>query len=287
MAKTLLLFTALWVSSPTFAADALNLSPAIALYKQKDYEKAGAAFAELESANPENPQVAYYLGRIAQRQKRYEAAVTALEKATRLDPQNPEYFIALGDVYGAIANQTRSFATARQSCSALEHAVELAPRSEEARAALISFCRKAPSIVGGGMNRAYEQAKQLRALDAPAGTRLLATLYEGEQRFDEAFVTCAETLGDYPDDYGLLYVTGRIAAASGKHIDQGIAALEKSLTLPPVESFPGHAAAHVRLGQLYAKKSATAEARQHFEAALKLEPGNKDAEAALTALPAP
>lgn len=278
MVKSILLWAVLTVTlTANLVAESPDLAGPIALYKQKDYENAALGFAQFESEHPDNPSIAYYLGVIARRQKRYNDAVRYLEKATRLAPTNSAYFVALGDAYGAIANQTQSITAARQTCTALEKAVELAPTSEEARAALITFCRKAPSIVGGGMLKAYHQAKELRGLDAPAGTRLLATLYEGEKRFDEAIAACAETLRDHPDDYGLLYVTGRIAAAAGVHLDQGIAALEKCLTLPVVEGFPGYASAHVRLGQLYLKKDATTEARSHFEAALELDPGNKDA----------
>lgn len=285
--KPLIFCAGMVVVSALWAEEAPDISGAVALYKQKDYDKAATAFLDLQSKAPEDPQIAYYLGRIAQRQKRYDDAVALLEKATKLVPTNPEYFIALGDAYGAIANQTRSFTAARQTCVALERAVELAPASEEARAALISFCRKAPSIVGGGMVKAYDQAKELQKLDAPAGTRLLATLYESEKRYDEAFASCADTLKNHPADYGLLYVTGRIAAAAHQHEDEGIAALEKCLTLTPVEGFPGHAAAHVRLGQLHAQKGAKGKAREHFEAALKMDPANHDAQAALAELSTP
>lgn len=279
------LLTTVMATAVSLSAEPVDLTAAIALYKDKDYDGAALSFTQLESQNPDDPQVAYYLGCIARRRKRNEDAVNYLEKATRLAPNNADYFLALGDAYGAIANQTRSFTTARQTCLALERAVQLAPKSEEARAALITFCRKAPSLVGGGMSKAYDQAKELQTLDAPAGTRLLATLYEGEKRYDEAIAACEETLREHSNDYGLLYVTGRIAAASGTHLDQGITALEKCLVLPVVEGFPGYAAAHVRLGQLYAKKNAPAEAHRHFEAALQLEPTNKDAQAGLEALP--
>lgn len=286
MVKLILLCAALTaVAIINLAAEAPDLTASIALYKQKDYVNAELGFSQLAGQYPEDPNIAYYLGRIARHQKHYDQAVSYLEKATRLAPTNAAYFVALGDAYGAIANVNHSFTAARQTCTALEHAVELAPTSEEARAALITFCRSAPSIVGGGMVKAYDQAKELRTLDAPAGTRLLATLYEGERRYDEAIAACEETLRDQANNYGLLYVTGRIAAASGTHLDEGIAALEKCLTLPAVEEFPGYAFAHVRLGQLYAKKSAMADARRHFDAALQLDPTNKDASTGLENLP--
>lgn len=264
-----------------------SLSAAISLYQNKDYDNAAVNFTQLESRNPTDPQIAYYLGCIARHRKRFDEAVTYLEKATRLAPNNADYFLALGDACGAIASQKRSFSSARQTCTALERAVELAPTSEEARAALITFCREAPTMVGGGLQKAYEQAKALQALNPPAGARLLATLYEREKRYDEAIAACESALRDHPEDYGLLYVTGRIAAASGTHLDDGIAALEKCLTLPVAEGFPGYAAAQVRLGQLCAKKGAASDARRHFETALQLEPNNKDGQAGLEALPKP
>jgi tetratricopeptide (TPR) repeat protein len=270
--------------SPLFAAESPELSAAIELYHKKDYNAAAAALHAVEQKTPNDPELLFYLGKTARRQDHFEDAVKYLEQATQADPKNVEYFIALGDAYGAIANKSRSFAAAQRSCIALETAVGLDPKSEEARAALIDFCRKAPNIVGGGMTKAYAQARELQLLNPVAGTRLLVALLEGEKKYDEAYDACAETLRHHPDDYSLLYIIGRLAAVTGTHMEEGIVSLEKCLSLPVPEKFPSHAAAHVRLGQLYAQEADVVNARKHFEAAAKEDPENKEAKAGLAAL---
>jgi cytochrome c-type biogenesis protein CcmH/NrfG len=277
-----LLLTAL----PAVAEVSPELKSAISLYKEKNYDAAGTALLALEKQAPEDAGVQYYLGRVARKQKRNDEAVLHLEKATQLAPDNSEYFLALGDAYGAIASATRSFGAAQRSGQAFEQAVKLAPRSEEARAALIDFCRQAPPIVGGGMRKAYAQAAELQKLDPAAGARLLAGLYLGERRYNEAIAVCSDTLREHPHDYSLLYLVGRISVENGTHLEDAAQALEECLKLPVPEGFPSHAAANVRLGQVYSKIGDFTTARSHFESALQEEPENADAKKGLATLDA-
>ncbi|HEY9153933.1 MAG TPA: tetratricopeptide repeat protein [Opitutaceae bacterium] len=270
--------------SASKAADSTDLAAAIASYHQKNNPAARAQFEKIIAADPKCAEAYFYLGKIERREKNFDAAAADEEKATQLAPDRAEYFIALGDAYGKLANESRSFSLAEQSCAALEHAVGLAPRSEEARAALIDFCRKAPSIVGGGLPKAYRQAEELRKLDGPAGTRLLITLYADEGRDTEAFQAGAETLKNHPDDYGLLFALGRLSASDATHLDVGEADLRKCLTLPVPEGFPDHTAAHLRLGQILQKQNRADDARAEFKAVLAASPDNAEAKAALTEL---
>jgi cytochrome c-type biogenesis protein CcmH/NrfG len=266
------------------SAQSAELTAAIATYHQKNDGAARAQFEKIIAADPKCAEAYFYLGKIERREKHFEAAAADQEKATQLAPDRPDYFIALGDAYGKLANESRSFSLAQQSCAALAHAVGLAPRSEEARAALIDFCRKAPSIVGGGLPKAYRQAEELQKLDAPAGTRLLITLYADEGRDVEAFQAGAETLKDHPDDYGLLFALGRLAAADGTHLATGEADLRKCLTLPAPEGFPDHTAAHLRLGQILQHQGRAEDARSECTFVLSASPDNADAKAGLAEL---
>lgn len=279
-----LIFLILAFTTSALAAESPELSAAIDVYRKKDYAAAAAAFQAIEQKTPNDPEVEYYLGKTARRQNRLDEAVKYLVHATQLDPKNTAYFIALGDAYGTIANKTRSFPAAERSCEALETAVSLDPKNEEARAALIDFCRKAPTIVGGGTAKAYAQARELQIVNPVGGTRLLEALYEGEKKFEDAYDACVETLHHHPDDYSLLYAVGRIAAITGNHVEEGIVSLEKCIELPVPEKFPSHAAAHVRLGQLYSQEADVANAQKHFAAALSEEPDNKEAQAGLSGL---
>jgi tetratricopeptide (TPR) repeat protein len=280
--RNLLFVSALFSVSPSlWSGENVDLSTGLKLYHEKNYDAAQDEFERLDREFPNQPEILYHLGRTARRQKRFDEAARLLERCTRLAPNNAEYFLALGDAYGAIASRQRTLSAATRTCEALEKAVELAPKSEEARAALIDFCRSAPSIAGGGMKRAYDEANALRRLDAPAGTRLLAALFESEKRYDEAIAACEAALHNHPSDYSLLYLLGRLCVVSGSHLDEGIEALTKALEIEVPKGFPNHAFAHLRLGQLYQKKNERADARKHFEATLAEEPNNADAKAAL------
>ncbi|HEU5078335.1 MAG TPA: tetratricopeptide repeat protein [Opitutaceae bacterium] len=277
-----LLLTAL----SAFADVSPELTKAIEQFKQKNYDAAAAALQALDKQTPNTPEVLYYLGMTERKQKHYEDAVRHLEKATELSPNNSAYFLALGDAYGSIAKETRSFGAAQRTGQAFETAVKLDPKSEEARASLIDFCRKAPPIVGGGMKRAYAQAKELQALDPIAGARLLVSLYRGDKRDEDAFAVCNDTLKEHPHDYSLLYLIGRMAVETGTHTMDGVQALEECLTLPAPEGFPTHTSANIRLGQLYSKIGDFPSARKRFEQALKDDPTNADAKAGLDSLDA-
>ncbi len=273
---------------PAIAANSPELTAAIDLYHKKDYNAAATALRELQTKTPNDPELLYYLGKTDRKLENFDEGIQVLEKATELDPKNSEYFVALGDVYGGLANKPpRSFAAAQRCCIALETAVTLDPKSEDARAALIDFCRKAPTIVGGGMQKAYNQAKDFRIQNPVPGTRLLVVLYEADKNYDEAFTILFDTLKVHPDDYSLLYTVGRLAAKSGLHTGEGIIDLQKCLELPVPAKFPSHAAAHIRLAQLFIQEGDTASAQKNYEAALAEEPENQDAKNGLVALAAP
>jgi cytochrome c-type biogenesis protein CcmH/NrfG len=68
---------------------------------------------------------------------------------------------------------------------------------------------------------------------------------------------------------------------SGQRLERGAAALEKFLAEAPAENPVPRDAAHNRLGQIYEKLKDPAKARENFAAAVKLNPGNKEAAAGL------
>src|SRR5262249_54991370 len=88
--------------------------------------------------------VNYWLARTYYEQHNYDKAVAYAEDAVKLAPQNPEYQRWLGRVYGAKAEESRSFFLARKVKQAFEAAVRLAPRSIEARRDLMQYLAEAP-----------------------------------------------------------------------------------------------------------------------------------------------
>ncbi|MBI3885246.1 MAG: tetratricopeptide repeat protein [Opitutae bacterium] len=216
-----------------------------------------------------------------------QAAVTAFEKAVELDPANSDLHRQLGDAYGLAAQQggmLSMMGRAKKSRLAYEKAVELDPQNLEARSSLMSFYQMAPSLMGGGPDKARAQAAAIKKLDDTRGRVAYATLYAGDKKYAEAFAEIEAALQSAPADYAALYQFGRIAALAGERTDRGIAALQKCLALPPAPGAPGHDAAHWRLGNLWEKKGDPAAARAAYQASLKINPQFQQAADALKKL---
>ncbi len=246
-----------------------------ALFNARRYAEAGAAFEQIAAAEPGNAQAAYRLGLLALMRDDPTEAVRRLEDATRLAPGVGAYFQALGDAYGLSAEQAGLFSKlglARKSAAAYEQAVALEPGSVTARYALFTFYRQAPSIAGGGLDKARAQAVEIQKLDAVRGTLAVVELNVAEKKFAEAFAALAALRRSHPDATQVGYQIGRTAAMSGLELNQGEAALKEYLRRSPGEDEAPLWAAHWRLGQIFERKGDRVSARAEFAAALQLNP---------------
>ena len=248
---------------------------ALALYHDKHFPEARAAFEQLVTANPNNAEAHYYLGVLAGRRNDSDEAIRQLELATTLKPKNSEYFLDLGGAYGNAAGTASMFSKlslAKKCQAALEKSVELNPDNLGARNGLISYYRSAPSFAGGGMSKAYEQAEEIRKRDPFMGASVLGQLYLVEKKYDEAFALFEDVLKTKPDHYLALYSIGRTSAQTGLRLARGEQTLRRCLELTPGKGEPGHAPVQWRLGNLAEKQGKPADARTAYEAALKIDP---------------
>ncbi|MEO6005767.1 MAG: tetratricopeptide repeat protein [Opitutus sp.] len=263
------------------------LETAVALYRTKDYPAAQEAFAKLAETQPQNGEVQFYLGVLAEKRGENETAIQRLEQAVLITPTNSNYMLELGGAYGTAAKKAgllSKMTWAKKCVTALEKAVELDPENLAARNGLMSYYREAPSFVGGGIGKAYEQAEEIKKRDPIMGAAVLGQLYLSEKKPDEAFAVYEEALKASPDHYGLLYGIGRAAAQTGKNLDRGEQALRRCLELTPGKGDPGPAAIHWRLGNIAESRGDPAAARTAYEAALKADPGFKAATESLSKL---
>ncbi|MEO6875408.1 MAG: tetratricopeptide repeat protein [Opitutaceae bacterium] len=253
---------------------------AFALYKAKQYPDARAAYAKIIAGDSRNAEAHYYLGMIAKRRSENDEAITQLEQATALAPTNSEYFLDLGDAYGTAAGKAGLFSQlslARKCQAALEKSVQLDPNNLQARNGLVTYYRQAPSFVGGGMSKAYEQAAEIKKRDPVMGAHVYGALYVADKKYDDAFAVYEKLLETHPDNYLALYSIGRTAAEFDLKLDRGEQALRRCLELTPGKGEPSHAAVQWRLGILAEKRGDKSAAHAAYEASLKLDPGFKQA----------
>lgn len=251
-----------------------------------------------------------------------DAAVTALEKAVEQAPNSPEAHYFLGMAYGAKAQQSSMFSAASYASKLkdqYEKAVALNPKYVEARLGLVEFYAVAPGLMGGDLDKATAHATELRKLDPLVAHRAFGVIYTSEKKLDLAkkeFVSAVQEqpgsakahqyLGQYLvnteknfkgafDEFDAAlkidatYMTavfwiGRTAGTSGANLPRGEEALKKYLGYTPKEGEPALANAHYWLGAVYEKQGRNAEAKQEYQASLKLNPNLKLASEALKKL---
>ena len=257
-------------------------------------------------------------GRDAYRQGNFDKAAEQLEQAVKQEPNNADYHFWLGVTYGAQAQKASIFKApglAKKTRAEFERAVQLDPNHIEARLALLDYYSIAPGIMGGDMDKAVEQANEIKKRDSLEGHRAFARLYTRQKKPDLARKEWVAAVNEQPNsakarffysgylmneknyknaleevDAGLradpnymptYYRLGQLSALSGANFGRGEQALKKYLAYQPAEDEPQHARAWYWLGTIYEKEGRKAEAKQSFQTALKLQPGVKDFQEAL------
>jgi len=246
------------------------------LLRDPNLTAAEAAAKALVAASPAEAEAYALLGEVQVAKGDADAAVRAWEKAAELAPASSDYQQQLGDTCGFAAQKAGMLGMiglAKKCRRAYEKAVALDPKNVSARQSLLDYYQMAPGLMGGGMDKAYEQAAAISGLDAARGRRAYAMLHAADRKYDAAFAELDEVVKAAPDDYAALYQIGKLAALSGQFLDRGLASLRHCLELsqPAAADTPNHAAAHWRIGNILEKKNDAAGARAAYQAALKLD----------------
>jgi len=100
--------------------------------------------------------------------EQWDRGIPACERARDLDPRKSLYSLWLGRIYGEKADHAGLWSAAglaKKIRTAFERAVELDPKSWEARTDLAEFYFEAPGIVGGGKDKARTQAEAILPLN--------------------------------------------------------------------------------------------------------------------------
>jgi tetratricopeptide (TPR) repeat protein len=126
---------------------------------------------------------------------------------------------------------------------------------------------------------------EIRKRDPDRADALGALERENAKDYATAFKLCEGVLAKNSDYYLALYHYGRTAALSGQNLERGLKHLHRCLDLePPAPSSPTHSNVWNRIGNIYEHLKNKGAAREAYEAALKLDVGNRQAAEALAKL---
>ena len=151
------------------------LLPAYAATSPKELLAAGRADQAIQTLeqqvrhSPNDAEAYNLLCRAYFMVEEWDHGITACEHAKNLDPQKSLYHLWLGRVYGEKASRVSFLSAAgiaKKVRVSFERAVELDPKSWEARSDLADFYIEAPGVVGGGKDKARAQADALMAFNA-------------------------------------------------------------------------------------------------------------------------
>lgn len=257
-------------------------------------------------------------GRLAIEHGDGDAAVKLLEQAVAQQPTSAEAYLRLGEAYGLKGMMAGIFGAsyAGKARRAWEKAVQLDPSSITARYSVAQFYANAPRIMGGSIDKALEQAAQIKKLDPLWGHRTYAMVHVAQKKNNLARQEYQDALREQPDSAAAhtyyanylasteknypaaaaeleratrldpdftpaWYHIGRVAALSNTNLADGEQALKKYFGCSPKDNEPAIANAHYWLGMIYEKQGRKAEAKQEYATAIKLNPSLKMAEDAL------
>lgn len=236
----------------------------------------------------------------------WDHGISNCERARNLDPQNSRYYLWLGRIYGEKADRVSFLSAAglaKKVRTSFERAVELAPNDWEARADLGEFYIEAPGIVGGGKDKATEQANALMSIKpgkaywllgriaeknkdmmeaerryragiaaTNSGVRAwveLAIFFRHANRLDEMEKALREAEAGSVDDSLALMDGASLLVGTGRDPGLGIRLLRRYFSVGTVEEGPAFRA-HEYWGQLLERQGDHRAAAEEYRAALAL-----------------
>lgn len=291
-------------------------------FEKGEYSKAISILEPEAAKNSSNGDVYLLLTKSYLEVNQAEAAIKSAEKAVSIDPKNSIYHDWLGQAYGEKASHASMFSAyplARKTQKEFETAVNLDERNFEAAQNLVEYDCTAPSVVGGGEDKARPIIQKLMTLDPSQGHYAQANC--SQQKKDNAGATAEflKALESKPKSMDLvndiaIYFVNRgeadhlLAAASaaesiapldprikvyraiawilrGEKLKDAEAILRDYLQGPTHGSdYPSPSSAHYWIGRLYESQKNTSGARTEYQTALKLNPKYKNAQDALKKL---
>jgi len=121
--------------------------------------------------------------------EQWDKSVKNGERAVSLSPDNAIFHLWLGREYGekaAAANPLSAASLARKTKAEFEQAVKLDPADVQAHADLAEYYTDAPSVMGGGLDKARDQANQVAKYDQATSHWILALIADKDKRYSDA-----------------------------------------------------------------------------------------------------
>jgi len=238
----------------------------------------------------------------------HDKAIKYARKAIKEDKKSSRYHFMLANGYGMKASQggLRAMFYGGKFKQECELAVEYDPENVQAHVALLSFYVHAPSVMGGGMEKAKEKAETIASLDAyyghvahgmiakreddfvaaessylaaasvdsqnAEGWSLLGTFYMDVERPADAVPVFQRVRELEPDDLVAVYQLAHAQADVGDDLAAAEEGFKAYIAAEDRPDEPEVASAHWRLALVYEGQGRHAEAMAELDEAIRLNP---------------
>jgi tetratricopeptide (TPR) repeat protein len=299
----LAIFLLLLIGPSSLLADATHAN---LLLQQGRVDEATASLRQVLATQPGDAQAHQLLCRSYYSLEMADNAIRECELAISNDPSNSDNQMWLGRAYGfkaAHANPIAALSLAIKVRTAFERAVQLDPENIQAMSDLGEFYVEAPSLIGGGLDKAQALAARMQPQFPAQAHRLLALAAEKKKdnvAAESEFIKAVDA-GRTPDAYidlGHFYQRHNQPDKMADALQSGIAAdrrkgpalVDAASILTDAHSSPELAESllraylasaaktddapafkvHVQLGELLAQQGDSAAAHREYETALTL-----------------
>lgn len=163
----------------------------VQLIRSGKIDQAITQLQERVRSNPGDAESLNLLARAYYSIERWDDAIATNQRALKLRPNSSELHIWMGRAYGEKADTVGIFGAAslaRKTKSEFEKAVQLNPAASQARLDLAEYYIEAPGFMGGGMDKAKQQADATQRFDVAASHLIRARMAQQRKNFDEAEV---------------------------------------------------------------------------------------------------
>ncbi len=168
---------------------------------------------------PQTAETLELMGRCYLMEAQQAKAVEVLEKAVALAPSNSMTFTWLGRAYGRRAETSFPLAAvgwATKSRQAFEKAVQLDPANGEAVNDLFEFYLQAPSVMGGGQDKARALIPLMAKIDPAEASFAEGKLSEHSKKFSDAESALRRAIELAPTQAGRVVDLARFLARQGR-----------------------------------------------------------------------
>jgi tetratricopeptide (TPR) repeat protein len=161
----------------------------VQLIRSGQIDQAITQLQERVKSNPSDAESLNLLARAYYSEEQWDNAITTNQRALKLQPNSSDFHSWMGRAYGEKADTVGilgAASLARKTKNEFEKAVQLNPAASQARLDLAEYYIEAPGFMGGGMDKARQQADATARFDIAASHTIRARMAEQKKDFDEA-----------------------------------------------------------------------------------------------------